>query len=138
MRKWPNLAVCMAVFVVVANNRVVSRSIRWHIQQQNGQVNRYRFNSGNATAHQTNAINITSQRVTNKRMCWPNLIYRDNGAMVEVFYEQLNFELLRESEAYGVCFIYAIEGLGYVLISWSYTGLCILWIIVEKIKLMSN
>ncbi|KIH47385.1 hypothetical protein ANCDUO_22555, partial [Ancylostoma duodenale] len=27
---------------------------------------------------------------------------RENGAMVEVFYEQLNFEMLTESEAYGV------------------------------------
>ncbi|TMS36272.1 hypothetical protein L596_003474 [Steinernema carpocapsae] len=26
---------------------------------------------------------------------------RENGAMVEVFYEQLNFEMLTESEAYG-------------------------------------
>ncbi len=29
-------------------------------------------------------------------------ICRENGAMVEVFYEQLNFETLKESEAYGV------------------------------------
>lgn len=28
--------------------------------------------------------------------------YRKNAAMVEVFYEQLNYELLQESEAYGV------------------------------------
>lgn len=28
--------------------------------------------------------------------------FRDNGAMIEVFYEQLNFEMLTESEAYGV------------------------------------
>lgn len=28
--------------------------------------------------------------------------FRENGAMVEVFYEQLNFEMLTESEAYGV------------------------------------
>uniref|UniRef100_A0A914S986 Uncharacterized protein n=1 Tax=Parascaris equorum TaxID=6256 RepID=A0A914S986_PAREQ len=27
---------------------------------------------------------------------------RENGAMIEVFYEQLNFEMLSESEAYGV------------------------------------
>ena len=27
--------------------------------------------------------------------------YRLNAAMVEVFYEQLNYELLQESEAYG-------------------------------------
>ncbi|KAI1725988.1 amiloride-sensitive sodium channel domain-containing protein [Ditylenchus destructor] len=27
--------------------------------------------------------------------------YRENGAMIEVFYEQLNFEVLTESEAYG-------------------------------------
>lgn len=26
--------------------------------------------------------------------------FRENGAMIEVFYEQLNFELLTESEAY--------------------------------------
>ncbi|PAV60388.1 hypothetical protein WR25_23574 [Diploscapter pachys] len=30
-----------------------------------------------------------------------NKHYKDNGAMVEVFYEQLNFEMLTESEAYG-------------------------------------
>ena len=30
------------------------------------------------------------------------LKFRDNGAMIEVFYEQLNFEMLTESEAYGV------------------------------------
>ncbi|VDD90217.1 unnamed protein product [Enterobius vermicularis] len=30
-----------------------------------------------------------------------NKHYRDNGAMIEVFYEQLNFEMLTESEAYG-------------------------------------
>ncbi|KAI6177484.1 hypothetical protein M3Y97_00912700 [Aphelenchoides bicaudatus] len=28
--------------------------------------------------------------------------YKDNGAMIEVFYEQLNFEMLTESEAYGL------------------------------------
>uniref|UniRef100_A0AC34PWH4 Uncharacterized protein n=1 Tax=Panagrolaimus sp. JU765 TaxID=591449 RepID=A0AC34PWH4_9BILA len=28
--------------------------------------------------------------------------YKENGAMVEVFYEQLNFEMLTESEAYGL------------------------------------
>lgn len=28
--------------------------------------------------------------------------YRENAAMVEVYYEQLNYELLKESEAYGV------------------------------------
>ncbi|KAK6765985.1 hypothetical protein RB195_025725 [Necator americanus] len=31
-----------------------------------------------------------------------NKHYKENGAMVEVFYEQLNFEMLTESEAYGV------------------------------------
>ncbi|KAI6188725.1 hypothetical protein M3Y98_00384900 [Aphelenchoides besseyi] len=30
------------------------------------------------------------------------LHYKNNGAMIEVFYEQLNFELLTESEAYGL------------------------------------
>ncbi|KHJ97601.1 hypothetical protein OESDEN_02422, partial [Oesophagostomum dentatum] len=30
-----------------------------------------------------------------------NKHYKENGAMVEVFYEQLNFEMLTESEAYG-------------------------------------
>lgn len=29
---------------------------------------------------------------------------RENGAMVEVFYEMLNFEMLMESEAYDVSF----------------------------------
>ena len=29
-------------------------------------------------------------------------LFRKNGAMVEVFYEQLNFEMLKESQAYGV------------------------------------
>lgn len=28
--------------------------------------------------------------------------YTRNAAMVEVYYEQLNYELLKESEAYGV------------------------------------
>ncbi|VDK46802.1 unnamed protein product [Anisakis simplex] len=31
-----------------------------------------------------------------------NKHYKENGAMIEVFYEQLNFEMLTESEAYGV------------------------------------
>lgn len=30
------------------------------------------------------------------------IFYGKNGAMVEVYYEQLNYELIRESEAYGV------------------------------------
>lgn len=30
------------------------------------------------------------------------LLSRANGAMIEVFYEQLNFEMITESEAYGV------------------------------------
>uniref|UniRef100_A0A0N5AKK7 Amiloride-sensitive sodium channel n=1 Tax=Syphacia muris TaxID=451379 RepID=A0A0N5AKK7_9BILA len=30
-----------------------------------------------------------------------NQHYKENGAMIEVFYEQLNFEMLTESEAYG-------------------------------------
>lgn len=33
------------------------------------------------------------------------IFYGKNGAMVEVYYEQLNYELIRESEAYGVSFI---------------------------------
>jgi hypothetical protein len=28
--------------------------------------------------------------------------YREEGAMIEVYYEQLNYESLLESEAYGV------------------------------------
>lgn len=32
----------------------------------------------------------------------PTHFYRENGAMIEVFYEQLNYEMLTESEAYGV------------------------------------
>ena len=28
--------------------------------------------------------------------------YRNNAAMIEVFYEKLNFETIRETEAYGV------------------------------------
>ncbi|VDN56912.1 unnamed protein product [Dracunculus medinensis] len=32
------------------------------------------------------------------------IFYGKNGAMVEVYYEQLNYELIRESEAYGVSF----------------------------------
>ncbi|KHN88487.1 Degenerin mec-4 [Toxocara canis] len=31
-----------------------------------------------------------------------NKHYKENGAMIEVFYEQLNFEMLTESEAYGL------------------------------------
>ena len=29
-------------------------------------------------------------------------MFRENGAMIEVFYEALNFEVFKESEAYGV------------------------------------
>ncbi|EJW70992.1 hypothetical protein WUBG_18101 [Wuchereria bancrofti] len=36
--------------------------------------------------------------------------YRENAAMVEVYYEQLNYELLKESEAYGLVNLLADVG----------------------------
>ena len=38
--------------------------------------------------------------IIGKRKNWQ--YSRENGAMVEVFYEALNFEVFTESEAYGV------------------------------------
>ncbi|KAL3989652.1 degenerin family protein [Acanthocheilonema viteae] len=49
--------------------------------------------------------------------CDPNMsdeeckkFYRENSAMVEVYYEQLNYELLKESEAYGLVNLLADVG----------------------------
>ncbi|CAG9529650.1 unnamed protein product, partial [Cercopithifilaria johnstoni] len=49
--------------------------------------------------------------------CNPNMndeecrkYYRENAAMVEVYYEQLNYELLKESEAYGLANLLADVG----------------------------
>lgn len=40
--------------------------------------------------------------ITNKSI--KRFYCRENAAMIEVFYEQLNFEMLTESEAYGVSY----------------------------------
>ncbi|VDM78819.1 unnamed protein product [Strongylus vulgaris] len=54
---------------------------------------------------------LSATNITSKLLCLLRVYHdvltpfygcRENGAMVEVFYEQLNFEMLTESEAYGV------------------------------------
>uniref|UniRef100_A0A914X6W9 Uncharacterized protein n=1 Tax=Plectus sambesii TaxID=2011161 RepID=A0A914X6W9_9BILA len=56
-----------------------------------------------------------------------NKHYKDNGAMVEVFYEQLNFEMLRESEAYGVSFCLMQGEAGWVNLLADFGGQLGLW-----------
>ncbi|CAI5455769.1 unnamed protein product [Caenorhabditis angaria] len=55
-----------------------------------------------------------------------NKHYKENGAMVEVFYEQLNFEMLTESEAYG--FVNLLADFGGQLGLWCVTSIFILFI----------
>ncbi|KAL6724844.1 hypothetical protein Aduo_019697 [Ancylostoma duodenale] len=62
--------------------------------------------------------------------------YRQNAAMVEVFYEQLNYELLQESEAYGLVNLIADFG-GHLGLWLGFSVITVMEVIVLVVDVVS-